>query len=158
MARGRQAVDLDPSLFITRFMLGTAALYSGRRVDALRELEIASQLSEGLPEVRGMLGYAYVTVGDTTRAREILLELERLGPRPAATVPIARISLALGDTAKALDHLERAAYQRSPFFASESMASPIFEPLRGSPRFAALVGAVGLDAGRLRQPVGVARR
>src|SRR5688500_6206375 len=158
LARGRQAVDLDPSLFVTRFMLGTTALYSGRRVDAIRELEIASQLSEGLSEVRGMLGYAYVTAGDTARAREILLELERLGPRPAATVPIARISLALGDTTKALDHLERAAAQRSPFFASESMASPIFEPLRGSRRFVALVGAVGLDAGRLRQPVGVARR
>ena len=151
LARGRQAVDLDPSLFVTRYMMGTTALYVGRRVDALRELEIASQLSEGLPEVRGMLGYAYVMAGDTARAREILLGLERLGARAATTVPIARISLALGDTAKALTHLERAVAQRSPFFASESMASPIFDRLRGSARFQAILRAVGLDADRLRQ-------
>ena len=151
IARGRQAVDLDPSLFVTRFMMGTTALHAGRRVDALRELEIASQLSEALPEVRGMLGYAYVTAGDTARAREILLGLERLGANPSATVPIARVSLALGDTAKALTHLERAVAQRSPFFASESMASPIFDRVRGSARFGAILRSVGLDAERLRQ-------
>ena len=158
LARGRQAVDLDPSLFVTRYMLGTTALYSGRRVDALRELEIASQLSEGLPDVRGMLGYAYVTAGDSARAREILAGLERLGRTPAATVPIARVSLALGDTAKALTYLERAVAERSSFFASESMASPIFDRLRGNPRFIAVVRAVGLDADRLGSGARTAQR
>ena len=158
MARGRQAVDLDPSLFVTRFMLGTAALYVGRQVDGLRELEIASQLSGGLPEVRGMLGYAYAMAGERTRAREILAALERSGAGPATTVPIARIRLALGDTAAALTLLERAVRERSPFFVTESMASPIFDPLRDDPRFQAIVRAVGLDPERLRTATSTAAR
>ena len=150
MARARQAVDLDPTLFVTRYMLGTTALYAGRRVDALRELEIASQLGDGAPELRGMLGYAYALAGETARAREILLSLEQVPSRAARAVPVARIHLGLGDTAQALAGLEQAARDRSPFFISESMASPIFDPLRASPRFHAVVRAVGLDVDRLR--------
>ena len=156
-ARARQAVDLDPTLFVTRYMLGTTALHAGRRVDALRELEIASQLGEGAPELRGMLGYAYALAGETARAREILLALEQLPSSTPRAAAVARIHLGLGDTAQALASLEQAVQDRSPFFASESMASPIFDPLRGSPRFHAVVRAVGLDADRLRQPAPTAR-
>jgi hypothetical protein len=51
----------------------------------------------------------------------------------------------LGDRDAALRWLDRAAEWREPFFASESMAAPLFDPLRGSPRFAALLRRVGFD-------------
>jgi hypothetical protein len=58
---------------------------------------------------------------------------------------IARIQLGLGEPVAALASLSQAARQRDPFFGSESLASPIFDPLRGLPEFATLIDDVGLD-------------
>ncbi len=45
----------------------------------------------------------------------------------------------------ALASLAQAAKQRDPFFGPESLASPIFDPLRGLLEFATLIDDVGLD-------------
>jgi hypothetical protein len=48
------------------------------------------------------------------------------------------------DTSEALNRLEKAARARDPFFATESAISPIFDPLRGSARYSALLRSVGV--------------
>ena len=145
LVRARQAVEMDPSLYVAHFMLGTVSLYAAKPAESIPELEAALQLGGGtVPPVRGMLGYAYAASGRREAALEILRALERERRGDYATA-LARVHLGLGDTAQALAWLERAADRRESFFVSESMSSRIFDPLRRSPRFAALVRRVGLD-------------
>jgi serine/threonine-protein kinase len=146
IAAGRRAVELDSTLLVTRFMLGAVYLQTGRVNEGLVELEAASQLDPSSVQTLGLLGYAYGKSGSISRAREILANLEaRMTRAGGATAAAARVHLGLDDTAGALELLERAATERDPFFASESLAEPFFDPVRADPRFAALVRRLGLD-------------
>ena len=95
--------------------------------------------------VVGMLGYAYAQAGDRVRATTILKELEQGAARGRSTVPVARVALGLGDTTKALDWLERALAQHDNSFGEEPLASSIYDPLRGTARFAAVIRQIGFD-------------
>ncbi len=142
---GRRAVELAPSLIVARFLLGAVYLYAGRADDAIRELEIVVDIDDTQPEAWGLLGYAYAVAGQPDRARSILASIDSVNLGNGNAAAIARIHLGLDDTERALTWYERAADQRDTFFGSESMASPIFDPLRDNPRFAALLRRVNLD-------------
>jgi serine/threonine-protein kinase len=146
VARATQAIELDPSMFVTRWMLGTVHLYGGQVDSAIRELESAASLAGDVPAVRGTLGYAYAVSGDRQRATAILAQIEAKGTGDNVASAAARVRIGLGDTTQALAGLERAAQRHDTFFASESMASPLFDPLRRSARFQALLRRVNLDS------------
>ncbi|MGH9889125.1 MAG: hypothetical protein ACREBE_26565, partial [bacterium] len=94
----------------------------------------------------GLLGYAYAKSGNVRRATDIAQRLEgRIGNGGGAGAAAARVYLGLGDNARALTLLERAAADRDAFYSSESLAENFFDPIRSDPRLAAIVGRVGLD-------------
>jgi serine/threonine-protein kinase len=152
VAIARDAVSRDPAVLATRVMLGSVYLYAQRPRDAVRELEAARSAAPALPLVLGALGYAYAAVGDTARASAIADTLQRMVPRAGAVSALAKVQLGLGDTGAALTSLERAIAARDPFFGSEPLSSPLFNSIRGNPRFARIVGAAGLNLGRLTKP------
>jgi Flp pilus assembly protein TadD len=146
LAAGNAAVAKAPDLWLTHLMLGACYIGARRMTDAVQELERTQRLPGGSsPLVLGLLGYAYAQSGDHTRATTILKELEQGAARGRYTVPVARVALGLGDTAKALDWLERAVAQRDNSFSEEPLASSVYDPLRGNARFAEVVRRVGLD-------------
>jgi hypothetical protein len=131
--------------------MGTIYLYANRTSEALRELELANALDSTNALVRGVLGYAYAVTGRAPRAREIAAQLEAtVGRRNNAPAAAARVYLGLADTARALTLLERAAAEHDVSFSTEVLAEPFFDPVRHSPRFAAVVQMVGLDRALLR--------
>jgi serine/threonine-protein kinase len=142
----RHALDLDSTLVVARMMAGTVQLYANRAPDAIRQLEPALKLDPGNPFILGVLGYAYAKSGRTAEARDIV---RRLGSSAAnqnsAAGAAARVYLGIGDTASALTMLEKAAAQHDMSFSTEVLAEPFFDPIRHSPRFAAVVARVGLD-------------
>lgn len=146
---GERAVALDPGLGAARYFLAAVHLYRGQPAAALAQLEPAFPDGRGPAIARGLLGYAYAVAGRPADARALLTRFDRAHPAPGDAAAIARIHLGLGELDSTLAWLDRAAVARDPFFASESMASPLFDPLRGEPRFAALLRRLGLDPAEL---------
>jgi serine/threonine-protein kinase len=147
VAAGRRAVELDSTLLVTRFMLGGVYLQFGRTADAIRELEVAARLDTSSVQTLGLLGFAYAKSGNTQRAQELAkgLEADAAHGVSGAAAAAARVYIGLGDNPHALTLLERAAADRDSFFSSESLAENFFDPLRGDPRFIALVRTTGLN-------------
>ena len=115
---------------------------------ATRELEAATRLDSTSVQALGLLGYAYAKIWqhgarDRDRARRLEIEIgegERRGARPR------RASTSGWATERARSTLlERAAADHDLFFSSESLAERFFDPIRGNPRFSALLKRIGID-------------
>ena len=142
----RHALDLDSTLLVPRMMSGTVHLYANRVAEAIRQLEPALKLDSTNSFTLGVLGYAYGKAGRAADARGILRRLGSISTtQSSASGAAARVYLGIGDTASALTMLEKAAAQHDMSFSTEVLAEPFFDPIRHSPRFAAVVGRVGLD-------------
>ena len=148
----RHAVNLDPTAPVTRFMLGAVYLYVDRAADAIPEFEVAKEQAPGVVTVDGLLGYAYAVTGQPDRARQVLLSLDSTDVTTGNAAAIARVYLGLGNLDAALEWLNRAADAHDPFFGSEPLASPLFDPLRTDPRFTEVVRKVNLDLSILTRP------
>jgi serine/threonine-protein kinase len=144
VGQAKRAMDLDSSLFLPRLVLGSAHLLARRMPQAIQELEPALALSGNSPFVQGMLGYAYAGAGQRQSAEVLALDLQRSGT-PDAIASLAVVQIALGDTAAALNNLERAARARASIFTVQPLGSAIFDPVRGSARFRTVLRIVGLD-------------
>ena len=143
---GARAVALAPDQAVSHVLAGAAALYVGRLPLALQELTAATALDSASMLSTGLLGYAYARSGQGAVARAMRERAAgEIGRRAGAATSAARISLGLADTSAALDFLERAVRDHDPFLAQESLAAPIYDPIRRSARFAAVVAALHLD-------------
>jgi len=149
IATAERAVSYDSTLPVTRFMLGATRLYARQPAAAVAPLEAAVQIDPTSRTTLGLLGFAYGSKGDTAAARRMRARIEMLPAAPGTEVALARIALSLGDINEALDRLERAARTRDPFFSTESATSPVFDALRSSTRYAALLRSVGLTPFRM---------
>jgi tetratricopeptide (TPR) repeat protein len=143
MAQARRAVELDSALFLPRLVLGLGHLLANRTADAIRELEPALALSAASPYVQGILGYAYAAAGQRQNADAMAQQLSARGDADAHGA-LSIVQLGLGDTARALTHLEQAARRRAPIFTVQPLGAPMFDPVRSSPRFKAVLRTMGL--------------
>ena len=151
MNRHREAViELDRALEIDSdsappvlFMAVQANLLAG---DTTRAARFLQRLWERTPAWRGSAGLLYADLGNRAKALSVARELELNPDRFSVGVATASIiHSALGDTARALDLLERATDAGDIWPTSYSLSEREVDPLRRSERFAAIVRRVGLD-------------
>jgi Predicted integral membrane protein len=145
ITRAEEAVELDRSDERARATLGWAYFLRGRRADGLAELEAAASVSPGNTLWLAQLGEAYALAGEVTKARGILRDLETKA-RSGYVSPyhFAYLHTGLGDADRAMDWLERAVAQRAgPAYGVKG--SFLLAPLRGHPRFRALLRELKLD-------------
>ncbi len=145
MRLGERAVALDPSLDAARFLLAAVHLYARDPNGAISLLEPVARGKGPPPIILGLLGYAYGAAGKRDAAQAVLARIDSTHPQGGNAAAIARVYLGLNDLDAALTWLDTAADVRDPFFSSESMASPLFDPLRAKPRFSALLRRLNLD-------------
>ncbi len=102
--------------------------------------------------MHGLLGYAYGVTGRRDDALRMLTSIDSAATGSANAAARARVHLGLGNHDAAVSWLEMAAERRDAMFSSESLAAPIFDPLRSHPRFVTLLRRVNLPVSTLASP------
>ena len=147
-AEAMRAWDLDSSSAVVQMFASMTALESGRPADAVRMVR-NSPVPNAL--TRGAFAYILAKVQHPDSSRRRIAEIDSRGAsRWNDYVNLAIAALALPDTARGLDALEKAAARNEPVFAFFPLSSEIYDSIRESPRFLALMRLV--DVPNYRPP------
>ena len=139
IAQLRKAVALDPAFFYSHYNLGLALEAKGDLSGATAEYGKATQLSDD-PFVLSLLAAAKAKSGDKSAAEKALAELDRINQnREGLAYSRAVLYLSLGNKEQALHWLEQSFADRDGSNIGYVKVEPLLDPLRGDPRFEALV-------------------
>lgn len=125
--------------------LGFSLIFNDQAHEAIPVLEKAVSLTDRSPGVISALVWAYVRGGRRTDALRLLEELkqrDRAGYLPAAAM--VNSYLGLGDKDEAFTWFERACQEHSNLLKYIKVF-PVFDSVRGDPRFQDLIRRVGLN-------------
>lgn len=140
-----QTIELNPFFSPAYWTLGLIQEQRRELDESVAAFERAADLAPRSPRMRAALGRCYALTGRPDRAREILHELEGLSAkRYVSPFEFASIHLALGEAETGFAWLAKACEERC-FDLILVKVDPRFDPLRGDPRFAAIVRKVGLE-------------
>jgi serine/threonine-protein kinase len=142
-----EMVEMEPEVPLRHRDLGITLLNQGFGQAALEEFQLAESLATEGTMYKAWLGFAYGSVGDSTRAHSILQELLRLSE--LAYVPsmeVAQIYLGLGDRDNAFRWLDRAYEERDDLLLRLGFF-PLFDGIRDDPRYTDLVRRMNLPNG-----------
>jgi serine/threonine-protein kinase len=134
-----RGIAMNPNAEETYRVLGHTLALTGAYDEAIRVLTEAAEMPEAGTYTRGTLGYAYARSGQIDQARRILAELTEERSRDyVSPVAFATLCVGLGETDAALDWAEKA-YDERRGWLCYLRVNPLMDPLRGHPRFTALM-------------------
>ena len=141
LALSARAVQLDSTLLPTVNLGALVNLHLNRDSVARRLLMAAT--SGGM----SIAPYIYARLGDTAAAQRLLRAIDATKPPPwYRHVVKATAALGVRDTARALDALEQSARETGSLWTVyQSVRDAMYDPVRATPRFAALARQAGLD-------------
>ena len=137
----RKTLAIDPTFFYAHYNLGVALQLKGNLSAAISEYEKAWQLS-GDSLVMALLGAAKGLAGDKSAAEQALKNLQTAQIQEADEYSRALLFLSLNNKEEALRSIERAVADRDGSSLTWIKVDPLLDPLRGDPRFEALVQKV----------------
>ena len=139
IAEYRKALELDGSFAPAHWHMGWAYEQSGRFGEGITAAQRALAADTQSLLYLTSLGHAYAKAGNTREARSILARLaETAKTRHVSAYHRAMIHVALGETGVALDWLDRAHAEKSPWIGYLKV-DPRVHALRSHPRFQALL-------------------
>jgi len=138
-----EAIALDSQYIQAHWRLAVALMGSGRFPEAIARADRVVALSDSSMPALALRADIGARAGRRGEAREILEGLlSRSRHQYVPPASIAGVFTGLGDVNNAVAWLERAFDERSNAIAY--LADPLNEPLRGDPRFQALLSRAGL--------------
>ena len=139
----KEVLAVDPHFGRANVIYG-AYLRKGMFSEALADSDKDLNHCAADPWICGWLAYVYGIEGRPAQARPALEELERLDrTQYVHPDPVFTAYIALGRTDDAFRYLEKAYSERSNVLVTLRI-DPVFDPLRGDPRFHDLLLAVHL--------------
>ena len=142
IAQLRKTLEIDPTFYYAHYNLGMALQRKGDVPAAIAEYTKAQQLSDDL-FVQVLLAAAKAQSGDKDAAIQMLAELEELSQhRYVPEYSRTLLYLSLGNRDEAIRRLEQAIADHESLTITMIKDDPKLDPLRGDPRFEALVQKV----------------
>ena len=142
IAQLRKTLEIDPTFYYAHYNLGMALQRKGDVPAAIAEYTKAQQLSDDL-FVQVLLAAAKAQSGDKDAAIQMLAELEELSQhRYVTSYWRTLLYLSLGNRDEAIRRLEQAIADHESLTITMIKDDPKLDPLRGDPRFEALVQKV----------------
>ena len=142
IAQLRKTIEMDPHFYYAHWNLGEALELKGQLREAFAEYKKAAELNDD-PLVLSLVAQAEAKLGQRDDARKILKQLEQLATRRyVGNYAFALVHIALGEKEKAIEDLEHAYRDRVGPDISLLKVDPMLDPLRGDPRFEALVAKI----------------
>ena len=140
----QKALENDPEGPVRRLMLADTYAHAGQPEKAIEECEKALAHGRRVPTVGLLAAATYAKVGRTEEARRMVEEIERTWqPGSSLSVFIAAVHARLGEKDPAFEWLEKAFHDRVGFLINFK-SHPLWEELRGDPRYHALVKRIGI--------------
>lgn len=142
----RDLVELDPTFYKGYASSGRVLSLMGRYDEAVEMFEKARRITGDLPNIIAALGQTLGLAGRRDGALACLQQLQDPATDNASSpLRLAMVNIGLGETRAALDYLERACQVRElgvPWFG----VHPVYDAVRGEPRFQAILRRVGFSA------------
>jgi eukaryotic-like serine/threonine-protein kinase len=138
------ALSIDPHY-------GLAIIQVGRNYEQMGMYPQAQQAYQSIlafaphdPALLALLGHVYAVSGKTEAARDIISQLQQMsGSKYVPSLYVALIYIGLVEKDQAFAWLDKAYGERCDFLVYLP-TDPMADPLRSDPRFAALLGRLGL--------------
>jgi TolB-like protein/Tfp pilus assembly protein PilF/class 3 adenylate cyclase len=137
-----KTLEIDPTFYYAHYTLGMALQLKGDVPAAIAEYAKAQQLSDDL-RIQVLLANIKAVSGDKEAAVRMLAELEEFSRRRyVRSYWRALLYLSLGNRDEAIRWLEKGVADHEGLEIAWIKVDPLLDPLRGDPRFAALVQKV----------------
>lgn len=144
LERCRATLELAPDYALAHVVRGWILRQQGRHEEAIASLRRALELAPESVDALAFLGHAQAVAGDAGAAEEVLAELdERAEDRYVSAGHRAVIHAGLGRADAALDWLDRAYEERYAWLVFLRV-DPVYDALRGEPRFVELLERIGV--------------
>jgi len=115
---------------------------NGQLAEAMTAYKKAAELNDD-PLVVGLLAQGYAKLGKRGEALKTLEQLQQIATqRYVWNYTFALVHIALGQNDKAIEYLERDYRDHADYELALIKVDPMLDPLRGDPRFEALVSKV----------------
>jgi serine/threonine-protein kinase len=141
--QARRTLDLEPNFVVGHWRKALGLAQMSRFDEAIAAGRRAVELSNGNPDIVGVLGYIYALAGRRGEAEAVLKQLEEESARRyVSAYNAAIIRGALGERDSAFAALEKALAERT-FQMAHVKVEPSLDSLRSDPRFPSFITRVG---------------